>query len=160
MNKETRLILKDADENTPGETEVVIQWTTKGIDIRPVGTGVKGAVDGAPIFLERYKGHVRVLIWGDINSENPTHNVSLAGAWESLEGQPEGHLGTAIPATYHTKWDDGREISSSCLYDPVTCECFDIEITDEDTGEASLEEEWVTVGDLRLTANEGVTFRN
>ena len=89
MNKEIKLILKDADPNTPGETEVTVGWSNQGIEITPAGTGTYDSEDGAPIFIERYKGHVRVIIHSDINKEEPTHIVSLGGAWRSLEGQVE-----------------------------------------------------------------------
>ncbi len=35
---------------------------------------------GTPIYIEKYDGEVFVRIYGDINAEEPTHNISLAGA--------------------------------------------------------------------------------
>lgn len=38
---------------------------------------------GTPIFVEYYEGQPKVYIWSDINQEDPTHAISLAGAMES-----------------------------------------------------------------------------
>ena len=35
---------------------------------------------GSPVFIEKYDGNVMIRIYGDINSEEPTHNISLEGA--------------------------------------------------------------------------------
>ena len=35
---------------------------------------------GTPILTEKYDGELRVVIWGDINQEDPTHIISLEGA--------------------------------------------------------------------------------
>lgn len=37
---------------------------------------------GRPVGLEIHEGELRVFIWGDINQEEYTHDVSLAGAAE------------------------------------------------------------------------------
>ena len=50
------------------------------------GYGEKNGIDGqgTPVVVEMYKGHPRVLIWSDINQEDPTHIVSLEHAAEKL----------------------------------------------------------------------------
>ena len=35
---------------------------------------------GTPVYIEKYDGELKVRIYGDINSEEPTHNISLEGA--------------------------------------------------------------------------------
>lgn len=35
---------------------------------------------GTPVYIEKYDGDVSVRIYGDINSEDPTCNISLGGA--------------------------------------------------------------------------------
>ena len=160
-NKEVILILRDADENTPGTTEVKIQWTSRGIEIQPAGTGTSDVINGPPIFIERHKGHVRVVIWSDIENEEPTHIVSLDGARENIRGQgPEVAeiIKKSLPATYTSEWDNGTVITSPCMYDPEKQECFDIEDSDVDVGNASLVREYVTLGDMELGEDEGVTF--
>ena len=38
---------------------------------------------GVPIYLELHEGKVRLLVWADINQEDPTHIIDLSGAAES-----------------------------------------------------------------------------
>jgi hypothetical protein len=35
---------------------------------------------GTPVYIEKYDGKLQVRIYGDINSEDATHNISLEGA--------------------------------------------------------------------------------
>jgi hypothetical protein len=48
------------------------------------GYGEKTAEDGDgfPIVIEFYDHQWRLMVWGDINSEDPTHVISLEGARE------------------------------------------------------------------------------
>ena len=39
---------------------------------------------GCPIVLERYDGKCSIIIWADINSEDPTHKIDLSGALETF----------------------------------------------------------------------------
>lgn len=38
---------------------------------------------GHPVCIEVYQGKLRILVWDDINQEDPTHIISLEGARES-----------------------------------------------------------------------------
>lgn len=38
---------------------------------------------GAFAKLEFYDGKLKLVVWADINDENPTHNIDLSGAMES-----------------------------------------------------------------------------
>jgi len=38
---------------------------------------------GYPVMIEVYEGKLRVIIWADINEEEPTHTIELDGAMES-----------------------------------------------------------------------------
>ena len=62
-----------------------IESTVQGILIRPEGYGEKTAEkgQGSPILIEQYKGNLRVMIWGDINKEEPTHIIELDKAKEA-----------------------------------------------------------------------------
>ena len=53
------------------------------IDI--AGYGEKTATDGngTPVVLDYYDGKLQVHVWADINKEEPTHCIDLAGALES-----------------------------------------------------------------------------
>lgn len=37
---------------------------------------------GVPIILERYEGKLRLIVWADINKEDPTHIIDLEEARE------------------------------------------------------------------------------
>ena len=59
------------------------------VAVQPYGTGVYGSADGYgwPVVVEFDPEDLvqppRVLIWADINQEDPTHIISLAQAMES-----------------------------------------------------------------------------
>ena len=50
--------------------------------IRHVGTGCYDG-DYAPIVIEWYDGAPRILIWSDINDQDPTHVIDMRNALES-----------------------------------------------------------------------------
>jgi hypothetical protein len=56
------------------------------------GLGDKGTQPGygKPVLVEIWRGEPRVVVWSDINQEDPTHTISLAGASEKLrdDGDP------------------------------------------------------------------------
>jgi hypothetical protein len=62
--------------------QCVIRVTELGIGIHFAGYGDKCSDDGCgePIYIEFYDGAPRVYVWGDINQEDPTQKISLAGA--------------------------------------------------------------------------------
>lgn len=37
---------------------------------------------GSPIIIEYYQGELRIIVWANINQEDPTHVISLEGAKE------------------------------------------------------------------------------
>ena len=39
--------------------------------------------EGHPVMIEFYDGQVRVVVYADVNDENPTHVIPLEGARES-----------------------------------------------------------------------------
>ncbi len=39
-----------------------------------------GYGDSCPLLVELYEGQLCVVVWGDINREDPTHIISLKGA--------------------------------------------------------------------------------
>jgi hypothetical protein len=55
---------------------------TDGITVQHEGTGCKDG-DYAPIFIEWYDGKPRIIIWADINQEDPTHIIDLSEALET-----------------------------------------------------------------------------
>lgn len=85
---------------TPTKTEVMLDDVNPGmpqfkcsVNVYPTGIGISfegfgenGAMPGygEPVFVEVKNGVPTVYLWSDINSEDPTHVVSLGGARESL----------------------------------------------------------------------------
>jgi hypothetical protein len=53
-----------------------------GVTVQHEGTACQCG-DFPPIFIEWYDGKPRVLIWADINDEEPTHIIDMSGALES-----------------------------------------------------------------------------
>lgn len=53
-----------------------------GLAIHVEGYGEYSSQDdqGAPVYIEKYDGELRVLVYADINQEDPTHVVCLEGA--------------------------------------------------------------------------------
>ena len=80
----------DADGNLKPLT-VKVKADAQGVYVQPEGYGDMDADIGAgcPVVIEYKDGEPFVVIWGDINNEEPTHNISLAGAKESLRKEEE-----------------------------------------------------------------------
>lgn len=73
--------------NDPARTPALrgnIVVNRHGIAIQFDQYGENAAADGCgwPILIEFFD-HPRIVIWGDINSDEPTHIISLEGAQES-----------------------------------------------------------------------------
>jgi hypothetical protein len=65
--------------------ETAIEVLDEQIWIKPKGHGDLSSGDGygVPICIERYDGHLRVILWPDINTEEPVI-VDMEGARESM----------------------------------------------------------------------------
>lgn len=64
----------------------IVEYSGNTIVIGFRGYGEKTATTGygRPIHIEHYDGKLTLRVWGDINSEDPTHVIDLHGAQESL----------------------------------------------------------------------------
>jgi hypothetical protein len=74
------------DQNgEPKSLRTVLENINGSIYISPEGYGDACSADGCgiPALIEVYEGELRIIIWGDINQEDPTHIISLEGARES-----------------------------------------------------------------------------
>ncbi len=73
----------------PGDREDQVKGkvalSSSGIEIFAEGYGTHGMEPryGSPVYIEYYEKELRVLVWADINQEDPTHTISLQGALES-----------------------------------------------------------------------------
>ena len=79
----TKLIEKDFIKN-PRKIPVEIASDSQGIYIKPKGYGDASSADGygIPIMLELWNNELRLIVWGDIMQEDPTHIISLENARE------------------------------------------------------------------------------
>ena len=86
---ETMLVqLRETVGNGQGFTAVTLTIEKDGLAlcILPEGMNVYGVPadnPSGPILLERHNGTVRLLVWADINQEEPTHIIDLSDALES-----------------------------------------------------------------------------
>ena len=46
------------------------------------GIGTASEVGGSAIYLEFYEGKWQLVVWSDINKEDPTHIIDMSGAME------------------------------------------------------------------------------
>jgi hypothetical protein len=79
------LKLQVRDASAPvGNRELVIEIESHGIAIRPIGYGDCYTLNGqgSPIFIEFRNGVPTVVVWDNINCEEPSHIISLENAAE------------------------------------------------------------------------------
>lgn len=72
-------------DNSSEYSDIELEIESHGIAIRPVGYGDKVTPDGqgSPLFIEFRNGIPMIVIWDDINNEEPSHVISLEKAAES-----------------------------------------------------------------------------
>jgi hypothetical protein len=77
--------LIDADANYPTDLPIRIAISQNGVSVYAEGYGDCGSAEaqGTPVFIELYRGELRLIVWANINSEDPTHIIPLNGARES-----------------------------------------------------------------------------
>lgn len=80
-DKEVCVILKD-ESNDETVTATINTTGNLGIAISLSGYGdyYSQEDNGSPIYIDKYEGDIRVVIYGDINNEDATHKVSLKDA--------------------------------------------------------------------------------
>lgn len=83
------LKLADADSESLGTLPVRIEASDFAISIFPQGHGDFGSADGhgCPLFIEFYRGCLRVIVFPNINIEDPKI-IDLSGAREDLRQDP------------------------------------------------------------------------
>lgn len=78
--------LQIRDANGSHEYRAIeLEIQSHGIAIRPVGYGDKLSPDGqgSPLLIEFRNGIPVLIVWDDINNEEPSHIISLQRAAES-----------------------------------------------------------------------------
>ena len=74
--------LKDVMDGQPGtqKVKVSVERDNLALIVHPEGYAVWDTDNSAPIILERHKGRLRLIVWADINEEEPTHIIDLENA--------------------------------------------------------------------------------
>jgi hypothetical protein len=82
--------LRDEHSDRTVQVEVLLESDGLGLSVCPSGYGCFGCQDGTagPIYLEVHEGRLRLLIWADINQEDPPHVIDLEKAREDCR-RPE-----------------------------------------------------------------------
>lgn len=85
MEKTMVVELRDIHTGDKRQVPVEVKFKNGALYLRPEGTGDYYSEDkcGFPIMMEYYNGSVRLVIWSDINQQDPTHIIPLEGALES-----------------------------------------------------------------------------
>lgn len=91
-------VLKDSSERTFEPLQVLIDCRESGINICPNGYGDFDSPSGfgAPIYLERHEGELRLIVWSDINDQEPTHVISLERAREDCRIGPTSDQASSL----------------------------------------------------------------
>ena len=83
--------LEDQSGKEGSEVRCCVVASSRGIFIHANGYGEKDSnpdsPESYPIMVEFYENRLRVLVWGDINSEDYTHAIDLENARESCRIQ-------------------------------------------------------------------------
>ena len=72
--------LDDVDNPDRDPVEIKIMRGSYGILMKMEGFTDRNSDDGEVVLIENRAGVPHVIVWGDINSEDPTQVISLAGA--------------------------------------------------------------------------------
>jgi hypothetical protein len=77
-----KMTLRDHDGDRDIRVEIVEEQG--GLAIYPAGYGCYPCADGTagPILLEVHEGRLRLVVWDDINFEDPGHEIDLEAARE------------------------------------------------------------------------------
>jgi hypothetical protein len=79
-------VIYDSHNGDPKEVPFSVELLDGGtLWFGAKGYGDCGSPDGhgLPVKIEWYDGDLWVLVWSDINNQDPTHKISLSGALES-----------------------------------------------------------------------------
>ena len=89
-SRKLQLRLHDVYDESSTVIDAEVEIGQDFIAVRFLGYGDHNSVDGegTPILIENQGGVPKVVLWSDINEEDPTHRISLECAAESRRTQP------------------------------------------------------------------------
>lgn len=82
---EVKTVLTDQARGEQFELPATIEVKAGAIAIGFDGYGDHNSAEGygRPVYIERLNGKLRLVVWADINDEEPTHVIELEDALES-----------------------------------------------------------------------------
>ena len=82
--------LRDAHPDYDAKLPIRLAVSPNGVSLYAEGYGDRTSAEGhgTPVFLELYRGELRLVVWADINKEDATHVIPLGGAREDRR-QPD-----------------------------------------------------------------------
>lgn len=82
MNRPIKFRVLDGEANTKNPLDAVVSVGPSGLTVAIQGHGLKTMDDDCNeiIHLDYYDGVLTLVVWADINCEEPTHKIPLAGA--------------------------------------------------------------------------------
>ena len=77
-------------EHPDRSVRISVENVNNTIYIKPEGYGYMCSLDnaGIPVLIEIWEDELRVVVWSDINQEDPTHIISLEKAREENRNEP------------------------------------------------------------------------
>jgi len=82
-NKKRKFTLTEQSDCDPDSVEVTVRNPLGQLLISADGYGDHNEPGGPIVAMEIWEGELRLLVWADINREDPTHVISLKDAWEA-----------------------------------------------------------------------------
>lgn len=73
----------DSNDGYKTEKEIDVRMGRLGVYIGAKNYSTKTGEEDEIIMIEQSEGKLRLIVWGDINEEDPTHIINLNGARES-----------------------------------------------------------------------------
>jgi len=71
---------EDITDRNEVPVEIELKQGCMFLKAKGYGDSLSEDNEGIPLMIEFYKGELRVVIWGDINQEDPSNIISLEGA--------------------------------------------------------------------------------
>jgi hypothetical protein len=93
-DEDARFVTTLTDPMTKKKREVVISVVGGQLLIHVEGYGDKCSIngEGQPIMLDWMAGRLEVIVWSNINEEDPTHYIRMEGAMESERIEEDDNL--------------------------------------------------------------------
>jgi hypothetical protein len=133
--------LRDVSDEHTEKTQVSVQLEKDGLALligvqgygemtaetrsRPRQQDIRTASQAHPILLERFHGRLRLIVWGDINAEDPTHIIDLEPAREDARLLDCDGEFTAGELSRYIEQGGVRCMKEECGSDDLMCGAYE-----------------------------------